>query len=124
MCFFDRFCLLFLSLFLLVNLFLLVDSFSLIPFFLFSLASLLLLSLAFDFHSSLLNFFLTQEVLTSLHLEVLDSRLLLRRERSVLFLFDGCFFLLFHLDLLELGQESIPVLVFEGGVLHQFSLNH
>lgn len=70
---------------------------------LFLLAQFLLLAFAFLLHGSLLDFLLAEEVLTGLHLDVLKSRLLLGRERSVFLLLNGRFLLSFDLHLLELG---------------------
>lgn len=91
---------------------------------LFLLAEFLLLAFAFQLHSPLLDLLLAEEVLTCLHLDILQSRLLLGRERSVLLLLNGRFLLSFDLHLLELRQKSVPVLFFEGRILHQLSFDH
>lgn len=88
------------------------------------LSLLLLLHLSLALHGSFLDFLLAEEVLSGLHLDILDSRLLLRWEGRVFLLLDGGFLFLFHLDLLEFGQESVPIFFLESLVLHEFTLDH
>ena len=84
----------------------------------------LLLLLAFEFHGSVIDFFLTEEILTSFHLDILYSWLLLRWEGIILLLLDLGFLLLFEFDLFELGQKFVPVLVLQSWVFHKLSLDH
>jgi hypothetical protein len=64
---------------------------------------LFLLLFSFSFHRSLLNFFLTEEILTSLHFDIFKSRLLLGREGSIFLLLNCGFLFLLHFNLLEFG---------------------
>lgn len=89
-----------------------------------SLSLLLLLHLSFALHGSLLDFLLTEEVLSGLHLDILDSRLLLGREGRVFLLLDGGFLFLFHLDLLEFWQEPVPIFLLKSLVLHELAFDH
>lgn len=112
------------SLFFFSNFFFFIDGLSLLPllfllFFTFSFLFFLL-----HFHGSLLDFLFAQEILSCFHLDIFDSGLLFRRERSVLFLFDSSFFLFLKFDLFEFRQKAIPIFILKFWIFHEFPLNH
>ena len=67
---------------------------------------------------------LSEEVFTGQHLIVFFSEELFRWERSVFFLLLDDHLLSFHVSLLEMRQESLPILFSKLRLLFQLSLDH